>query len=179
MRFNVRNTAILMVFIATVAAIRVGAQQSAPMPLNDIGLLLVGSWTGEGVFAADYPGVGKKGEKFTSTVTCRWTAGRAAIACEGKDNQATWSAMYWWDAGAKVVRTVAVNSGGNFDQGTVAKEGAKLVWSSTGSFADGRRVEYKGETLFQDDGKTRIEAGATILGGVRSEFRDTYKRVDK
>lgn len=53
------------------------------------------------------------------------------------------------------------------------------VWASARSFADGRRVEYRGETIFQDNGNTRIEAGATILNGVRNEFRATYKRVAK
>jgi hypothetical protein len=37
----------------------------------------------------------------------------------------------------------------------------------------------KGETTFDDNGNTRIETGATILGGVRNEFRDVYKRVVK
>ena len=61
----------------------------------------------------------------------------------------------------------------------MTKQGAKLVWASAGSFADGRQVTYKGETTFQDNGNTRIETGATTLNGVRNEFRDTYKRVPK
>jgi len=164
--------------LMTVSATVVAAQQ-ASSPLADVGQLMVGNWTGSGVYAADYPGVGKKGEKFTATAACRWAAGRAAIACEGKDNESTWSSMYWYDVTAKVVRFAAVNSGGNFDQGTTAKVGAKLVSASAGSFGDGRKVEYKWETLFEDNGNTRIEAGATILNGVRNEYRDTYKRVKK
>jgi len=48
------------------------------------------------------------------------------------------------------------------------------VWASAGSFADGRRVEYKAETTFQENGNTRIEAGAVILNNLRNEYRDTY-----
>lgn len=159
------------------SAQRTGAQQAPASALNDVGQALLGSWTGEGVYAADYPGVGKKGEQFTSTHTCRWAAGEAVLLCEGKNNQTTWAGQYWWDPGAKVVRYVGANSGGAFDQGTIAKEGAKLVWASAGYFADGRKVEFQGETLFDDDGDTQIAVGATILGGVRNDFRDTYKRT--
>ena len=154
-------------------------RQATPSQLQAIGDLMVRTWTGEGVFAADYPGVGKKGDKFTSTATCRWAAGKAAIACEGKDNQATWTSLYFWDPAVKQVRLTAVNSGGNFDQGTVTKQGDKLVGSTAGSFADGRKVEYKWETTFAQNGSVRVETGATILNGVRSEFRDTYKKAAK
>lgn len=37
------------------------APQQVATPLKDIGDLLVGSWTGEGTYAADYPGLAKKG----------------------------------------------------------------------------------------------------------------------
>ena len=156
----------------------IGRQASSPS-LQAVGDMLVGNWTGEGVFAADYPGVGKKGEKFTATQTCKWAAGKSALACEGRANQSSWTGLTLWDPAAKQVRTMSVDSAGEFDQGIISKQGDKLVWSSTGHFADGRLVEYKGETLFQDNGNTRIEAGATVLAGVRSEFRDTYKKAAK
>ncbi|MBA7691334.1 hypothetical protein ES703_99877 [subsurface metagenome] len=151
--------------------------QQVGSPLKDVGDLIVGEWTGEGIYAADYPGVGKKGEPFTSTHTCQWTAGEAAVACEGSGSGSTWTALYWWDAGAKQVMYVGVNSGGNYDQGTFAKKGAKLVWESSGYFADGQPVTFKGETIFEDDGDTQIAVGATILDGAPSEFRDIYRRV--
>lgn len=155
------------------------AGQEGASALGDVGALIVGNWTGEGVYAADYPGIGKKGEKFATTHLCRWTTGRAVIICEGSGKKSTWTTVYWWDAGAKQVKYLGLDSGGNSAQGTVAKQGAKLVWASAGSFADGTKVEYKGETTVQDNGNTYIEAGATILGGVPSEFRDTFRRVVK
>ena len=170
---------IVLVALLAVAVWASPAPQQAGTPLKDVGDILVGRWTGEGIYAADYPGIGKKGEKFTSTITCRWVAGQAAVQCEGVENKTTWTAFYWWDAGSKQVKTLGVNSGGNYDEGTITKQGTKLVYASAGSFADGRRVEYKGEMTFQDNGNTRIDTGATILNGVRNEFRDTYKRVPK
>ena len=78
---------------------------------------------------------------------------------------------------SKQVKIFGLDSGGNWSEGTFSKQGPKLVGATSGSFADGRRVEYKWEVTFQDNENTRIETGATILGGVRNEFRDTYKRV--
>ena len=152
-------------------------QQQSTSPLQAVGDLIIGHWTGVGVYAADYPGIGKKGEKFTTTRTCGWVAGKAAIRCEGGDNETTWTRLHWWDAAAKEIKHVGVDSGGNWDAGTISKQGTKLVWASAGSFSDGRKVEYKGETTFEDNGNTFVQTGATILGGVRNEFRDTYKRV--
>jgi hypothetical protein len=170
---------ISLVALLGVAVSAFPAPQQVGTPLKDIGDLIIGHWTGEGVYAADYPGIGKKGEKFTSTVTCRWVAGQAAVQCEGVENKTTWTTFYWYDVPSKQVKYVDAHSGGNYAEGTMTKQGAKLVWASAGSFADGRRVEYKGETTFQDNGNTRIETGGTILKGVRNEFRDTYKRVPK
>lgn len=161
------------VFVLAIAA----APTHAAAPLEDYSNLLVGDWTEEGIYAADYPGIGKKGEKFTVTVGCRWTAGRSAIACEGRDARRDWTSLYWWDAGSKQIRSVDANSGGNSDICTTAKQGAKYLWTCAGSFADGRPVKYEGQTLVEDGGNTRIDVGATILEGSRSEFRDTYRRV--
>ncbi len=151
--------------------------QQLNTPLKDIGDLIIGEWSGEGIYAADYPGVGKKGEPFTSNHTCEWIVNQAAIRCDGTGFSLSSTSLYWWDAASKQVRNVGVNSGGNYAEGTVAKEGAKLVWEASGSFADGQLVTYKGETTFRDDGNTQISVGATILDGVRNEFRDIYKRV--
>jgi hypothetical protein len=170
---------IVLVALLAVAVSASPAPQQVGTPLQGIGDLIVGRWTGEGIYAADYPGIGKKGDKFTSTVTCRWVAGQAAVQCEGVENKTAWTTFYWYDVPSKQIKYVDANSGGNYAEGTITKQGAKLVWASAGSFADGRRVEYKGETTFQDNGNTRIEIGATILNGVRNEFQDTYKRVPK
>jgi hypothetical protein len=170
---------IVLVALLAVAVSASPVPQQAGTPLKDVGDLLVGSWTGEGTYAADYPGLGKKGEKFTSTYTCRWVSGQAAIECEGVLNKSTSATFYWWNAGSKQVKYIGMDSSGRCREGTITKQGAKLAWEAAGSFADGRRFEAKGESTFQDNGNTRIEAGAVILNGVRNEYRDTYKRVLK
>ena len=149
----------------------------ADSPLKQLGDRLVGNWTEEGIRASDYTGISVKGESFTITVSCRWSAGQVALLCEGGDSRVGWLNFYWWDAGSKQVRFISVNSGGNSYMGTIAIQGKKHVWVSTGTLADGRPVEYSGETLFENNGETRTDLCANVIDGVRSEFRDTYKRV--
>ena len=166
-------TALLALALSAAAA----PQQAGSAPLKDVGDLIVGRWVSEITWAVDYPGVGKKGEKVTGYDVCRWIADRTAVECEGFAGKTTSKTLLWWDAASKQVKIFGLDSGGNWSEGTFSKQGPKLVGATSGSFADGRRVEYKWEVTFQDNGNTRIETGATILGGVRNEFRDTYKRV--
>lgn len=170
----------ILIALAALLAVALSASptpQQAGTPLKDVGDLIVGRWMAEVTWAVDYPGIGKKGEKVTGYNVCRWIVDRTAIECEWLLGETTGKAIYWWDAASKQVKVFGLDSGGNWDEGTISKQGPKLVVASSGSFADGRRVEYKWETTFQDNGNTRINTGATILGGVRNEFRDTYKRV--
>jgi hypothetical protein len=172
-----------LVGMALVAALAVAVSASmtsspqAPASFQEIGDLIVGEWTGEGVWAADYPGFGTKGDSFTSTHTCRWAVGNQAIVCEGVAGGPTWTSLHFWDPVAEQVRVVAVNSGGNYDQGTVVKQGDRLVTETSGAFADGQLVQYKWESIFENDGNTMVQMGATILDGVPTEFRDIYQRV--
>jgi hypothetical protein len=162
---------------AIVLALPVRSHAQTPAPLKQVGDMIVGRWMGEVTWAVDYPGVGRKGEKVTSYSVCRWTADNMGIECEDLSGKATGKSLVWYDASAKIVRQAGFDSGGNWSMGTLTPKGTTLVFESAGSFADGRKVQYKGETTFQDGGNTQIAVGATILDGKRNEFRDVAHRV--
>jgi hypothetical protein len=152
---------------------------SANNPLQGLADILLGRWLGDVTFAADYPGIGKKGEKVSGYDIYRWSVDGMTIENESFFGKTTGKSLIVWDAATKQIRFFGVDSGGNYSTGTLTFQGAKLAWSSAGSLADGQKVEYKGETTFADNGNTRIEAGVTILGGVSNPFRDVYKRIVK
>jgi hypothetical protein len=158
-----------------------GASESS-IEFQAIGKRLIGTWSGSGTYSTDYPGVGKKGDKFTSRSTCRWAAGRSAILCEsvsGDVKKGNGLQLIYWDPAKKKLRVTVVDSGGNFDQGIGSIEAGKLEWSSFGNFADGRAVEYKWKTIFSNDGNTHVHTGFVEVDGVRNNFSDTLKRVVK
>ena len=155
------------------------ASEGARKGLDELGDLLIGRWRWEINLATDYPGVGKKGDKVAGYETCRSMADRTAIECEFLFGKATETWFFWWDASSKRIKSLGLDSGGNWYEGTISKQGTKLVWMVSGSFADGRPAQVESETTFEDNGDTRVIAGATIVGGVRNEFRDVGRRVWK
>jgi len=162
---------------SAIAVLAAPAPKQPATGLQELGDLLVGRWTSDVTWAVDYPGLGKKGEKVTGFDVWRRTVDGAALECDWLLGATCGRTVIWWDASAKQIRTLDVDSGGNWAQGTITKQGTKWVWATAGSFADGRRVEYQSETTFPDNGRSRVTAGATILDGVRNEFRDVFKRV--
>ncbi len=156
-----------------------GASESS-MEFQAIGKKYIGTWSGTGTYSRDYPGVGKKGDKFTSKSTCRWAAGKSAILCEsvpGDARKGSSMQLIYWDPAKKKLRVTVVDSGGNFDQGIGSIELGQFAWVSFGNFADGRAVEYEWETVFSSDGNTHTHTGFVKVDGVRNNFSDTLKRV--
>jgi hypothetical protein len=138
-----------------------GASES-PMEFQAIGKRFIVTWSGSGTHSTDYPGVGKKGDKFISKSTCRWAAGRSAILCEsvaGGARKGNGMQLIYWDPAKKKLRVTVVDSGGNF--------------------ADGRAVECKRKTTFSNDGNTHFHTAFVEVGGVLNNFSGTLKRVVK
>jgi hypothetical protein len=168
-------------FLSMAVASGAGASESS-MEFQAIGKKYIGTWSSSGTYSTDYPGVGKKGDKFTSESTCRWAAGKSAILCEsvaGDARKGNSMQLIYWDPAKKKLQVTIVDSGGNFDQGLGSIEAGKIVWASFGNFADGRAVEFQWETVFSNDGNTHIHTGFVKLDGVQNNFADTLKRVAK
>ena len=168
-------------FLFMAVASGAGASESS-MEFQAIGKKYIGTWSGTGTYSRDYPGVGKKGDKFISKSTCRWAAGKSAILCEsvpGDARKGSSMQLIYWDPAKKKLRVTVVDSGGNFDQGIGSIQLGKFAWVSFGNFADGRAVEYEWETVFSSDGNTHAHTGFVKVDGVRNNFSDTLKRVDK
>ena len=81
-------------------------------------------------FAADYPGIGKKGEKVAAYSDCRWIADGKILECDSFGGQGTSKGLYWWDASAKVVKSLWIDSGGNWDMGTAKKQSSKITFDT-------------------------------------------------
>ena len=87
--------------------------------------------------------------------------------------------LIYWDIAKKKLRVTVVDSGGNFNQGIGSIEVEKFAVVSFGNFADGRAVEHEWETVFCSDVNTHVHTGFAKVGGVRNNFSDTLKRVEK
>lgn len=149
---------------------------------QSVGMRYIGTWVGSGVYSTDFPGVAKKGDQFTSTSTCSWTAARSAILCqgvEGIERKENGVQLIYWDPARKKLRMTLVDSGGNFDQGTGSIEADKVVWKSVGKFADGRPVRFEWTTTFSNNGNTQVHSGFVTVDGAKSNFSYAVKRATK
>lgn len=166
-----------LMVVATTSGARAG---DSSMGFQGIGVRHVGTWVGSGFYSTDFPGVAKKGEKFTTTSTCSWTAGRSAILCqgvEGVERKENGIQLIYWDPAKKSLRMTLVDSGGNFDQGIGSIDGDKILWKSVGNFADGRPVKFEWKTIFSDHDNTMVHSGFITVDGARSYFSYAVKRV--
>ena len=177
--FAIASTCLAGTLVAVATASGASAGDSS-MEFQAVGMRHVGTWVGSGVYSTDFPGVAKKGDKFTTTSTCSWTSGRSAILCqgvEGVERKENGIQLIYWDPAKKKLRMTLVDSGGNFDQGIGSIETDKLVWQSVGNFADGRPVKFEWTTTFTDNGNTQVHAGFVTVDGAKSRFSYSVKRV--
>jgi hypothetical protein len=127
----------------------------------------------------DYPGLGKKGDKFTGQSICRYAADGAAIDCDDFGGPTSAKRLWVWDRVNKRLQMLAVDSGGNWDEGYIVKQGSKLVGKSSGYLGDSKRVDSQWEQVSENGGRTQRISGTTIVNGVRSVMQATATRVDR
>jgi hypothetical protein len=151
----------------------------ASAEFKEVGDLIVGRWMFEQTLDVDYPGLGKKGDKFSGQSICRYAADGAAIDCDDFGGPTSAKRLWVWDRANKRLQMLAVDSGGNWDEGYIVKQGAKLVGKSSGYLGDDKRVDSQWEVVSENGGRTQRAIGTNIVNGVRSMWRSTATRVDR
>ena len=147
---------------------------------KEFGELLLGRWIGEVTLIADWPGLGKKGEKVTAHGTGRWAADKRGFLEEYYCGQGTNTNFYFWDPAAKKVRQFGVDSGGTTGDYQYWKQDGKWVFKGGGHLADGSTVEGKGTILVKDGGNTLVYEGEFAVDGKKVlDLHDVYRRADK
>lgn len=145
---------------------------------REIGDLIVGRWMFEQTLDVDFPGLGKKGDKLSGQSICRYAADGAAIDCDDFGGPTSAKRLWVWDRVNKRLQMLAIDSGGNWDQGYIVKQGSKLVGKSSGYLGDGKHVDSQWEVVSENGGRTQRSSGTNIVNGVRSLWRSTATRVD-
>jgi hypothetical protein len=144
------------VYVAIVA-VALGAQPTKTA-LDDLGGILCGRWIGDVTLIADWPGLGKRGEKVVAYVAVNWIADGQAFEIEWHGGSGVSKEIFVWDAGDEKIRSMGVSSGGST---------WRTVWSKRGDLWRGRSTEYLA------DG-TKVAGGTIILtvqdGGRRLAF---------
>ena len=170
------------VVIATLVALSspVSAQEATREEFKEICKVLEGRWIGDITWAADWPGLGKKGEK----VTTYWEGtmaedGNALLGrFHGGNGSGTWLLVY--DAGAKRIKGLWINSGGSVSHDIIYKENGKFVQIQSGSHADGTKTEGRCVLTIEENGnKSTWRGGGSIGGKKHDDYTDVWRRLSK
>ena len=175
-----RCTLASTVLVAALYAVPALAQQTTREEFNAFMKAMSGRWVGEITWVADWPGLGKKGDKVTGYSELRITEDGNALIGKfyGGSGSTTWITVY--DAGAKQIRENGVDSGGTVWTVVYSKTGDKWVGVQTGSLADGRKIESTMTVTIADNGNTHTWTGPTTVGGKKvDDQHDVYHRVSK
>jgi hypothetical protein len=137
-----------------------------------------GRWVSEVTWIADWPGLGRKGEKVTAYYEGSLTEDGNAVIGRffGGDGSATSLVVY--DAGAKQITETVVTSGGTVWRAVVARKGDKFVSHAKGSNADGSAVDTTSTLTLSDDGNTGTWTGTGTVAGKKTEQNDVWRRVN-
>lgn len=158
----------------------VGQAGQAENPIEEFGKLLEGRWIGEVTLIADWPGIGKQGEKVATHVVGRWIADRRAIEEEWYGAKGTGKNLYVWDGAAKQIKQYCVDSGGTTSVLVYTKRGDKWAFKASGSQADGTKMEGEGTLTMADGGNTQIYEGKYFMNGKElPPLNDVYRRVSR
>lgn len=168
------------VYVAIMAAAL--AAEPAKAPLADLGGVLAGRWIGDVTLIADWPGLGKRGEKVVAYVQVDWIADGNAFEIEWHGGAGSSKELFVWDAGQKKVRSMGASSGGRSWQTVWNKKGGQWRGHCTEHLADGTKVA--GSTIVvavENGGKKLIftSEGEGFVGDKKLDpLRDVYTKLD-
>jgi hypothetical protein len=176
---GIRLISIILV-VATFVLPAMG-QQATRADFNDYIKATVGRWVGQVTWVADWPGQGKKGDKVTAYVEYKLSEDGNAVVTNFLGGNGSSSSIVVYDAAAKQIKEIAVDSGGTVSINTYSKASAtKWLQTQTGSLADGSKVEGKFEANVSDNGNTWTWSGTTTIGGKKQDdLHDVWRRVSK
>ena len=170
------STAVLL----AVAVSNASAQESSRDDFRAFCQAVEGRFVGKVTWVADWPGLGKKGDKVTAyfegkmaedghALTGRWYAG---------DGSAT--GLYYYHAAEKRIKVVWVNSGGGVGQCIISRKGNQWSIEGSGCLADGTKTTSTSTLTITDDGNTHTYTGTGTVGGEKTDDQlDVYRRVNK
>ena len=135
---------------------------------------------GDVTWVADWPGLGKKGEKVTAYSENTVTEDGNAMVTKFYGGNGSGTGLIAFDALAKQIKWMWVSSGGYVGQSTLQKVNGKWVEKGVGSTPDGTKNEWTSTVTIADNGNTHTWTGTGTLGGEKvADQHDVWRRASK
>ena len=156
------------------AAQEINQRDSTPADFERFCELMEGRWVGEVTWVADWPGLGKRGDKSVAFLSYTPTDDGKGMLVKfvGGTGSATGLAAY--DAVDKKIRFNFVVSGGYYGNEVISVDGNQLTISGIGSLPNGRKHSPRVVRSFTDDGKSFTDSAS---GEIEGEPTDTVTQI--
>ena len=143
--------------------------------------MMEGRWASNIALVADWPGIGKKGDKMAAYGENRIGPDGQVLYGKQYAGKGTISWVTYYDAGAKRIREPDVTSGGATFVGTVWKQSSDTWrYRAVGSNPDGKRTTADFTIKVSNKGRTHTWSGiVTTEGEEAGHLHDVYHRVSE
>ena len=113
-----------------------------------------GRWVGDVTWVADWPGLGKKGDKVTAYLEITTIEEGNGLVFKFFGGNGSGTVLFAYDAVAKQIKSTTIVSGGYTGTSIIYKKDGKWVSEVKGSLPDGKKTEGTTLYAFSDGGKT-------------------------
>ena len=139
-----------------------------------------GRWVGDVTWVADWPAYGKRGDKVTAYVEINVAEDGNALTGRLFGGKGSATVVGFYDAAAKQIKWLWVNSGGAVDQALISMKDGKWTFHSTGSLADGTKTESASTVTISDNGNLHTWTGTGKVGDKKTDDQhDVWRRVSR
>lgn len=141
--------------------------------------LCQGRWMCDITWAADWPGIGKKGDTVTAYVQHTLSEDGHALISKFFGGQGSETGIWSYDASDGLIKGTVVSSGGAVKSVKVRKTDEGWSSSEVGIEPDGTKVACSFTLTFQDGGKKAIGVGGGTRGEEKFEFKNVWHKVSR
>lgn len=140
--------------------------------------ILHGRWVGEVTWAADWPGLGKRGEKSVAFLTYAPTDDGQGMLVKFYAGSGSATGLVAYDAAGQEIRSQFVVSGGYLGSETITFSENQATISTNGSLPDGGRNKATAVRTFSEDGLSFVDEASGEIDGVPTDnVRQTFRKV--
>ena len=136
-----------------------------------------GRWVGEVTFIADWPGLGKRGEKVTAYLEATTIEDGKGMLWKFVGGAGSGTVLFAYDAVAKQIKSMSVVSGGFTGSGIIYKLDGKWMQDDEGSLPDGKKSEGVTIYTYSEDGRKVETTGSGNVDGKPNEKLDDVSHV--
>ena len=141
---------------------------------------LEGRWVGEVTWVADWPGLGKRGDKVTAYLDVTVAEDGHALLLRFYGGNGSGTRIYGYDARTKQIKSMLVVSGGFVGSSIVYKKDGKWLEEGEGSLPNGTKSEGYSIYSYSDNGdKLEITGSGTVGDKKQDNQHDVWQRVSK